>query len=143
MGRPSDYNEEIATKICKRLAKGESLRSICDDEKMPSRITVHAWLLDKKKSEFLNQYETAVNVRTENMFDDLNSIADISDKKESSQRSRLRVDTRKWYLSKVMPKKYGDKMEQEITLNPQPIMDITDVQKDNGNEEDSITNEED
>jgi len=28
-------------------------------------------------------------------------------------RSRLRVDTRKWYLSKVLPKIYGDKLQTE------------------------------
>ena len=32
------------------------------------------------------------------------------------QRSRLRVDTRKWMLSKVLPKIYGDKVQQDINL---------------------------
>jgi hypothetical protein len=27
---------------------------------------------------------------------------------------RLRIDTRKWIASKLKPKKYGDKIEQEI-----------------------------
>lgn len=30
---------------------------------------------------------------------------------EHQARSRLRVDTRKWYLSKLAPKRYGDKLE--------------------------------
>lgn len=45
------------------------------------------------------------------MFDELETIADIPDSKESPMRSRLRVDTRKWYLSKVLPKKFGEKMD--------------------------------
>ena len=45
---------------------------------------------------------------------------------EHIQRSRLRVDTRKWYLSKLNPKKYGDKVDvttkgKEIT---NPILGI-------------------
>mgnify|MGYP000426269079 FL=1 len=31
------------------------------------------------------------------------------------QRNRLRVDARKWLLSKMVPKKYGDKLVQEHT----------------------------
>ena len=34
---------------------------------------------------------------------------------ENIQRSRLRVDTRKWIMSKLAPKKYGDKVTQELT----------------------------
>ena len=30
---------------------------------------------------------------------------------EHVQRSRLRVESRKWYLAKLAPKKYGDKLE--------------------------------
>lgn len=34
---------------------------------------------------------------------------------EHVQRSKLRVDTRKWLLSKIAPKKYGDKVAMEHT----------------------------
>jgi len=54
-----------------------------------------------------------------NMADDLLAIADNED--EDPKRSRLRVDTRKWILSKVLPKAYGDKIEHNhqgaINLN--------------------------
>lgn len=107
-GRPTIYTEELATKICARIADGESLRKICDDPEMPARRAVHVWLLDKDKEAFVHQYETACNVRAENMFDNL---VDIADKGEDVRRDRLRVDTRKWYLSKVLPKKFGDKLD--------------------------------
>ena len=128
MARPTDYTEELSTEICRKIALGESLRKICKSEDMPNRSTVHLWLLDKEKKEFSDQYEIACNVRAENMFDELNEIADDGSndfmektldsgetveqlRPEHIQRSRLRVDTRKWYLSKVLPKKYGDKMD--------------------------------
>jgi hypothetical protein len=118
-GRPTKYSKELGTAICERIAKGESLRDICSAEDMPSRVSVHAWLLDSEKKEFLNQYETACNIRAENMFDELEKIADLPDDAESPMRSRLRVDTRKWYLSKVMPKKFGDKMD--VTTDGKPL----------------------
>lgn len=34
---------------------------------------------------------------------------------EHIQRSKLRVDSRKWLLSKMMPKKYGDRVSAEVT----------------------------
>lgn len=110
-GRPKIYTKQIGRKICERVANGESLLKISKDESMPSRRSIHSWLLDEDKKDFLRNYETAVNIRTENMFDSLEDIADLPDDTESPMRSRLRVDTRKWYLSKVMPKKYGDKLD--------------------------------
>jgi hypothetical protein len=128
MARPSKYTEKLAEEICRRIADGESLLLICRDDKIPTRSTVNLWLVDGKHKTFSDNYERAVNIRTDNMFDDLIEIADDGRndfmerenenggtwwefKNEHVQRSRLRVDTRKWYLSKVMPKKYGDKLD--------------------------------
>lgn len=128
LGRPTKFDTKLAKKICKRIAAGESLRAICRDAEMPNRATVHDWLLDETKKAFYDQYEQACNVRAENMFDELTEIADDGsndwmekENKDGSsftvldhehvQRSRLRIDVRKWYLSKVMPKKFGDKLD--------------------------------
>lgn len=114
-GRPTKYTKELGTLICTKIAEGNSLRNVCKGDDMPDRGTVHEWLLDKEKEEFYHQYEKACNTRAENMFDELEQIADLSDNTESPMRSRLRVDTRKWYLSKVMPKKFGDKIDVDHT----------------------------
>ncbi len=125
-GRPTIYSEELALEICRRISAGESLKRICESEGMPHRDTVHTWLLDGKHISFSDKYEQACNIRAENMFDELVEIADDGTNDymerergngetftvpntEHIQRSRLRVDTRKWYLSKVLPKKFGDK----------------------------------
>lgn len=42
--RPSDYTPELADLICARIIEGESLRSICKDDDMPSAVSVYAWL---------------------------------------------------------------------------------------------------
>lgn len=147
-GRPSKYTKALGEKICKQLAEGKSLKKIGEASDMPSRITIHSWLFDENKKEFLIKYNTAINVRTENMFDELNDIADdgtndfIERKSKDGEsftvqnpevvaRSRLRVDTRKWYLSKVMPKKYGDKLDltskgEKIKTNTIIVKDFSD-----------------
>jgi hypothetical protein len=44
--RPSIFSPELGSEICLRIAKGESLRSICEDDGMPALSTVCAWLVD-------------------------------------------------------------------------------------------------
>ncbi len=120
IGRPTKYSEKVGEQICSYIIEGKSLKKIGEMEDMPTRATIHNWLLDKEKKEFFDKYEKAVNIRTENMADELTEIADSVDPAETNK-GRLRVDTRKWYLSKIMPKKYGDKQEIDVTSKGEPI----------------------
>ena len=50
--------------------------------------------------------------------------------KEVVQRSRVRIDTRKWLMAKALPKKYGEKIQQEVTGDNgapliQPVVNIS------------------
>ncbi len=123
-GRPSLYTEALAAKICERLAEGETLRSICRDQAMPDKATVLRWLADKTKTDFRDQYAHARDMQADALFDEALEIADdvsgdwSTDKDgkkvvdhENIQRSRLRVDTRKWAAGKMAPKRYGDKVQ--------------------------------
>jgi hypothetical protein len=122
VGRPSLYTEPLAAKICRRLAEGESLRAICADKAMPSAETVRRWLLDNE--DFCAQYVRAREVQADRFAEEILEIADDASgdwavdkdgKKtldhEHVQRSRLRVDTRKWLMARMAPKKYGDKLQ--------------------------------
>lgn len=126
VGRPSDYSQEIADAICDRIADGFSLRTICEAEDMPGKATVFRWLAARK--EFQDQYAHAREAQADTLADELTDIADDGsndwmerkgeegqslgwkENGEAIQRSRLRVDTRKWIASKLKPKKYGDKL---------------------------------
>ncbi len=121
-GRPSLYTEALAAKICRRLAAGKSLRAICEAKGMPSAETVRRWLLDNE--DFCAQYGRAREVQADRFAEEILEIADdasgdwSTDKDgektldhEHVQRSRLRVDTRKWLMARMAPKKYGDKMQ--------------------------------
>lgn len=106
-GRPSDYSEAIADVICERLANGESLKKITDEEGMPSRVSVHAWLI--KYPQFLNKYNEAREIQADVYADEMDEIA--HDTSVDVARAKLIIDTRKWTASKLKPKKYGDKLD--------------------------------
>ena len=126
-GRPSDYSEELADRICERIADGESVRNICLDDDMPNKATVFRWL--GKHEAFRDQYARAREAQSEHLADELLDIADDGSNDwmerrnadgevigyvvngEAIQRSRLRADTRKWLLGKLQPKKYGDSVK--------------------------------
>ena len=59
MGRPSKYTKKLGDDICVRLAGGESLRSVCRDDKMPALSTVLLWVVDGKHEAFSEQYHVA------------------------------------------------------------------------------------
>lgn len=122
-GRPSKFTEEIATRICERLAAGETLRAICRDEDMPSHVTVLGWAA---KAPFSDQYATARETGYRLMADELVEIAD--DKAGDPARDRLRLDTRKWLLSKALPKVYGDKLAH-TDGDGGPVRIITEVRR--------------
>lgn len=128
-GRPSIFTQDLADTICGRISEGESLRSVCRDESMPSTFTVMKWA--RENPEFSQQYAKARDALLEHWAEEITEIADddsndwmeTHDKDnagyrangEHINRSRLRVDTRKWLLSKLAAKKYGDRISAELS----------------------------
>jgi len=113
MGRPSSYNDKTADAICARLAEGESLRKICESDGMPNMTTVFRWLAAEANDEFRKQYTRARETGMEAMAEDILRIADSADG-DNYNPAKLQVDTRKWLMSKMAPKKYGDKIENTL-----------------------------
>lgn len=135
MARPSIYSQELADTICGRIVDGESLRAICRDDEMPAASSVFKWL--REHPEFSEQYAKAKAEQAEGFADEIVSIADEectmiradkhgtrADHDENGEaltevvfdatavaRNRLRVDARKWVSAKLLPKKYGDKLD--------------------------------
>jgi hypothetical protein len=125
-GRPSDYSPELSAIICERLAAGESIRTVCLDEDMPAARTLFLWM--QRHPEFLQQYTRAKEESADALVEEMLDIADdgtndwmMKHDREGAfvgwqangdhiNRSRLRVDTRKWIASRLKPKKYGDKV---------------------------------
>lgn len=117
-GRPSIYTKKIADEICERLAHGESLRSICRDENMPDEKTVRTWAIDDVEG-FYPHYARARELQALRWAEEVLEISDQDPlmtgegklDSASVQHQRLRVDSRKWLLAKVLPKVYGDKID--------------------------------
>lgn len=144
------FSPEVCDKICDEIASGRSLRSICLDDGMPHISAVMNWLNktdDKKYQPFIEQYARARDTQAEVYFDEIVQIADDSTNdiellrlddgqtKESIshaaiQRARLQIDARKWALSKMKPKKYGDKLAIGGDDDMPPIQTVTVSAKD-------------
>ena len=126
MARPSEYKQEVAEDILEQIMEGKSLRSICLQDGYPNRSTFMRWV--SSVDGLRDQYELAKQEQAHYLVEQILDIADettndhVTDEggnervnSEAIQRSRLRVDARKWYSSKVLPKLYGDKITTEHT----------------------------
>src|SRR5687768_13754523 len=142
-GRPSEFTQAVANAICAELAAGKSLREICRADGMPAHSTVRGWVIDDREG-FAAQYARARELQAEHWADEIIEISDdgtndwVERKRkdgtvetaldnEHVNRSRLRVDSRKWLLSKLLPKKYGERVTQEISGpegGPIPVDDL-------------------
>lgn len=134
VGRPSDYTQELADRICHELALGHSMRTVCKEEDMPVMSTVFKWLREYKG--FSEQYARAKEESTDAMNEDLLDLGDEAvrlaqdvDPKASGavvQGVKLKADNLKWVMSKMKPKKYGDKVD--LTTNgkdlPTPLLNV-------------------
>jgi hypothetical protein len=127
--------QKVFDEICYKMEiENLSLNSILKIEGMPAVSTFYAWILSDEKKQ--KKYACACEVRADNLFEELLTISDATDKDviidmdgnkvtnhNVIQRDRLRVDSRKWILSKMMPKKYGDKLDMTIdTKGVKPII---------------------
>lgn len=132
-GRPSDFTQDIADSICDQIAEGKSLREICKQDGFPDKSTVFRWL--GSNTAFRDQYARAHEVQADSLVADILAIADDgtndygfkegSDEDgdgakpvflaENVQRSKLRVEARKWLAAKQAPKKYGEFQRTELT----------------------------
>jgi hypothetical protein len=128
LGRPSLYSHAIAKRICDEMSQGKSLRRICEAEGMPSCSMVYRWL--ESRESFREQYARAREEQADHYAAEIIELADTCregtktkqtkdgtfiETGDMVERSRLQIDARKWYASKVAPKKYGDMKQVEHT----------------------------
>jgi len=119
---------EIVNRACEAIAQGEPIREILKGDDMPSSSTFFSWI--EEDIEKAKQYARVLNVRAHLKFDEIDDIVNedcsytITDEQGNTvtrvdtgkiQHQRLKYDAVKWKIGKMNPKKYGDKIEQEIT----------------------------
>jgi hypothetical protein len=136
-GRPTDFTEELGKEICHKLAiTPVGLGTLCkQNPHWPARQTIHEWRL--KHKEFADNYAKAKAAQIEILVEECFEIADDTSydtiqtesgnevcNTEYVNRSRLRIDIRKWYASKLAPKIYGDKTDHkhDITIRQEDAL---------------------
>lgn len=109
------FSQDIADEIVSRLATGQCLADITSLDHMPATSTVYKWLASIPS--FAEAYAQARATLVERWADEIVTLADEPIEPGDNaavQRARLRVDTRKWLMSKLAPRKYGDRVEHVI-----------------------------
>lgn len=117
----SKYTQEIADQICVLVATtSKSMRTICKEVGIDYQTHLN-WF--RSHPEYFEQYARAKEDQSDLLIEEMIEIADDSSQDEIDtefgtkmnseyvQRSRIRIDTRKWIASKLKPKKYGDKVD--------------------------------
>ena len=117
---------DLKQEVCLRIAEGETVRQIGASEHMPATSTIYLALAND--AEFAENYARAREAQLVRWEDELLEIADDASKDftvrkndsgeevtvvdhEHIARSKVRIDTRKWLMSKRAPKKYGDRVD--------------------------------
>ena len=126
---PAHFDRKKADAILERLTDGQSLRAACLAEGV-ERSKFHRWIINDIDG-LANQYAHARDIGLDQMADELLEISDTFDiqsrevatpsgqtvavNEDALGHRKLRVDTRKWYLSKLAPKRYGDRQAMELS----------------------------
>lgn len=128
------YSDKLAEEFCERMCKGEAPAQICQDVKMPSYATIIRWTLsdDPKYEAFRVMYEESRKIMwmfhadqmmdisdnsTNDYMDRYNKFTEETERvfdNENVQRAKLRIDTRKWLLAKMMPHVFGEKVDVSV-----------------------------
>ena len=103
--------EQHAPEIFDRIARGESMRRICESLGIKHNTVVSGIMASDDLSD---QYARAREQQADFYAD---QIIEIADEDEDYNRARVRIDARKWIACKLKPKRYGDKIAQEHSVD--------------------------
>lgn len=132
--RPSKYKNkaDICALVLSGMRGGLSTFKACEAAGVPHS-TFLLWMKDD--AELANSYARAREDLIERIANEVIELSDADvglqpdGKKDwaAVQKHKLQVDTRKWLLSKLAPKKYGDKLE--LTGDPDRPLAIQKIER--------------
>lgn len=146
----TEERDRAIDEICERIADGESLRSITKVGRPPHLPQLKYFLRWISENPIWGkQYARAMELRAEHLFEQMLEIADTQEigiieesgvtkdgaftkekKYDAVEHRRLKVDTRKWVLSRMNPKKYGDRvMTEDVTQQPKQLVIVRNAEK--------------
>jgi hypothetical protein len=134
--RPVAFTEELFIKLLDRLAQGETLVAICADQTMPTRQSLFQKLYKDENAREL--YYAAREMQMEAMAEEILELSDNAENDWSTddrgrrvanndvlQRARLKVDTRKFIMAKMAPRRFGEKNFTEVSGDPNKPLTLT------------------
>lgn len=114
-GRPTKKTPELIDSILTKVTEGKGLKEIAKLESL-DHTTILKWLIEDE--DFSTRYARAKAVLMDLMAEEIIQISDHSEDDREAfvginhiHRDKLKVDTRKWLMSKLAAKKYGDKLD--------------------------------
>lgn len=122
------WSKAAGERICKAVESGKSLRQAAKAEGVTAG-AVRKWI--KRFPEFGTQYAQACEIKYHGYADEIDECLEEADKVALDpecgsvrlQAIKLRIDTRKWQLSKMLPKMYGDRTQMVLeTVNPADVL---------------------
>lgn len=125
--------KKLGAEICKKICEKYSLRQIEQIEGMPKKSLILDWVWREGEPYewFADQYARALKIRAMAWAEECVDIADDGSNDfyeregeeythyEHIQRTKLRIDTRKFLMAKALPKLYGEHAEGTSPTQPQ------------------------
>lgn len=128
------YNYQDYLDIITRVATGESVNKICKEDGVMSRAWFFKRLFEDDNTDLLDKYRKACEIRSEIHAEEIVEVAyddsgDIFEDEEGKkrpnhvrvQRDKLKIDSMKWQASKHNRKRYGDKIDSDVTSNGETV----------------------
>lgn len=141
-----EEKEAVFEDILEEIIDGRGIRSILQDKGMPRALSFYTWLKDRP--EWQERYAYACELRQELIFEQMMDVAKKPEigveitydhlgmkevHKDMVQHRNLIVNTMKWQLAKLNPKKYGEKVDLTTDgakiENPQVTWNFIDAKK--------------
>lgn len=107
-GRPTDYSEALADRICELIALGGNLNKICGIPPVPTQDTVYRWLRDFPT--FAEKYSASREQRADSRSDRIDGyvMQMVSGDLDPSV-ARVAIHAEAWQAGRENRKRYGDK----------------------------------
>jgi len=117
-GRPPiEFDFKLCEEICEQVASGMAITKVLNSKKeYPSWATFRKWKNENK--ELLTLYTRARQDKAEPLDEKIDELLNkLETGKIKSDVARVMIDTLKWKLSKYYPKMFGDKIQEEQSLD--------------------------
>lgn len=125
-GRPTSYNPELATKICKAVASStKGTDAICaENEDFPAGTTVYEWIYTYP--DFSKMYWDAKGAQADLFATESMQILDeVREDQWALKKAELRIKQRNWHAARLKPNRWAEKDKENKSTKTSAIESMT------------------